>query len=85
MPTELTPREAIIKLNRIRTDKGERPPEIDMAIRAINCCMIKRKPDLNIHDDPLCPNCRAFVKMFTGEFCPKCGQALDWSELKCKT
>ena len=32
MPTEPTPREAIIKLNRIRTDKGERPPEIDMAI-----------------------------------------------------
>ena len=85
MPTEPTPREAIIKLNRIRTGKGERPPEIDMAIRAINRCMVKRKPDLNIHDDPLCPNCRAFVKMFTGEFCPKCGQALDWSEPKCKT
>ena len=82
MPTEPTPREAIIKLNRIRTDKGERPPEIDMAIRAINCCMIKRKSDLNIHDDPLCPNCRAFVKMFTGEFCPECGQALDWGEGK---
>lgn len=78
MSTDITPREAIIRLNKIRTDKGERPPEIDMAIRAINRCMVKRKPDLNIHDDPLCPNCRAFVKMFTGEFCPKCGQALDW-------
>jgi len=44
MPNDITPESALIKLNRIRTDKGERPPEIDMAIRAINCCMIKRKP-----------------------------------------
>ena len=79
MPNEITPESALIKLNRIRTNTGERPPEIDMAIRAINRCMVKRKPDLNIHDDPLCPNCRAFVEMFTGEFCPKCGQALDWT------
>ena len=79
MPNNLTPEAAIIRLNQFRTNKDERPPEIDMAITAINRQYIKRKPDLNIHDDPLCPNCRAFVKMFTGEFCPECGQALDWT------
>lgn len=80
MPTELTPRKAIIKLNRIRTDKGERPPEIDMAIRAINCCMIRRKP---IDDGkPLlkCPTCRTSIDEFDSEkYCFNCGQALDWT------
>ena len=42
MPTELTPRKAIIKLNRIRTDKGERPPEIDMAIKSPEKCYTER-------------------------------------------
>lgn len=79
MPTELTPREAIIKLNRIRTDKGERPPEIDMAIRAINRCFVERKP---IDDGkPLlkCPACRTSIDEFDSEkYCFNCGQALDW-------
>ena len=44
MPTDITPCEAIIRLNKIRTDKGERPPEIDMAIRAINLNMVRRIP-----------------------------------------
>ena len=79
MPTEPTPREAIIKLNRIRTDKGERPPEIDMAITAINSCFVKRKP---IDDGkPLlqCPACRTSIDEFDSEkYCFNCGQALDW-------
>ena len=83
MPTELTPREAIIKLNRIRTDKGERPPEIDMAITAINRCFGKRKP---IDDGkPLlkCPACRTSIDEFDSEkYCFNCGQALDWGEGK---
>ena len=81
MPTELTPREAIIKLNRIRTDKDERPPEIDMAITAINRCFVKRKP---IDDGkPLlkCPACRTSIDEFDSEkYCFNCGQALDWGE-----
>ena len=88
MPTELTPREAIIKLNRIRTDKGERPPEIDMAIRAINCCMIKRKPkpELSYYGFGCCPSCRVVVFMDKStNHCFNCGQALDWNEPKCKT
>ena len=40
MPNEITPEAAIIELNRIRTNTDERDPAIDMAIRAINRCMI---------------------------------------------
>lgn len=79
MPTELTPREAIIELNRIRTDKDERDPAIDMAIRAINRCMIKRKP---IDDGkPLlkCPACGMSTDEFDSKnYCFNCGQALEW-------
>ena len=78
-PTELTPRKAIIKLNRIRTDKGERPPEIDMAIRAINCCMIKRKPVPGDINGRVCPVCGS---QWIEDFCANCGQALDWGEGK---
>ena len=87
MPTELTPREAIIELNRIRTDKGERPPEIDMAIRAINCCMIKRKPEpeLRYYGIGRCPSCHVVFMDKSTNHCGNCGQALDWSESKCKT
>ena len=83
MPIELTPREAIIKLNRIRTDKDERDPAIDMAIRAINRVFVKRKP---IDDGkPLlkCPTCRTSIDEFDSEnYCFNCGQALDWGEGK---
>lgn len=81
MPTELTPREAIIKLNRIRTNTGERPPEIDMAITAINRCFVKRKPSIQLLDN-WCPCCRGVVYENTDDYCPSCGQALDWGEGK---
>ena len=81
MPAELTPRKAIIKLNRIRTDKGERPPEIDMAIRAINCCMIKRKPIDNIEGKIECPTCGMSTDEFDSKhYCFNCGQALNWGD-----
>ena len=81
MPTELTPRKAIIKLNRIRTDKGERPPEIDMAIRAINCCMIKRKPIDDGKPFLKCPTCGMSIDEFDSEkYCFNCGQAFNWGE-----
>lgn len=87
MPTEPTPREAIIKLNRIRTDKGERPPEIDMAITAINRFFVKRKPkpETRYYGNGRCPNCDAVFMDKSTRFCGNCGQALDWSESKCKT
>ena len=80
MPTELTPREAIIKLNRIRTDKGERPPEIDMAIRAINRQFVKRKPEpeLRYYGIGCCPNCGVVFIGGATNHCGNCGQALDW-------
>ena len=31
------------------------------------------------HNDPLCPNCRSYM-LYRFEYCPKCGQKLDWSE-----
>lgn len=80
MPTELTPRKAIIKLNRIRTDKGERPPEIDMAITAINRQYIKRKPIDNVEGEIECPTCGMSTDEFDSKrYCFNCGQALDWS------
>ena len=42
MPNDITPESALIKLNRIRTDKGERPPEIDMAIKSPEKCYTER-------------------------------------------
>ena len=27
-----------------------------------------------------CPKCSATVSQFTGNYCPQCGQAIDWSE-----
>ena len=79
MPNEITPEAAIIELNRIRTNKGERPPEIDMAIRAINRVFVKRKSANDGHYSPfVCPECNAIVHENVHYFCPDCGQALDW-------
>ena len=75
-PTYIPPREAIIKLNRIRTDKGERPPEIDMAIRAINLNMVRRIPIENSKSEWCCPSCNYPIDF---DFCAHCGQALDWT------
>lgn len=27
-----------------------------------------------------CPKCSSTVLQYTGDFCPKCGKALDWNE-----
>lgn len=83
MPNNLTPEAAIIRLNQFRTNKDERPPEIDMAIRAINCCMIKRKPIDDGKPFLKCPTCGMSTEQ-TFEFdsksyCFNCGQALDWT------
>ena len=58
-------------------------PEIDMAIRAINCCMIKRKPIDNVEGEIECPSCGMSIDEFDSErYCFNCGQALDWGEGK---
>lgn len=81
-PKSITPEAAIIELNRIRTNKGERPPEIDMAITAINRCFVERKPVANEEGGVECPFCGESVDyyIFTDKYCSNCGQALDWGE-----
>ena len=79
MPNNITPEATIIELNHIRTDKGERPPEIDMAIRAINRCFVKRKPLWHLIALGICPTCNTMYMEDTFDYCTECGQALDWS------
>ena len=31
------------------------------------------------HNDPLCPRCYTYM-IYKFDYCPKCGQKLDWSE-----
>ena len=80
MPDNLTPEAAIIRLNGFRTNKGERPPEIDMAITAINRVFVKRKPEpeLRYYGIGRCPNCGVVFFGGTTNHCGNCGQALDW-------
>lgn len=75
-----TPEAAIIRLNQFRTDKDERDPAIDMAIRAINRVFVKRKPIDNVEGEIECPTCGMSIDEFDSErYCFNCGQALDWS------
>lgn len=80
MPDNLTPEAAIIRLNGFRTNKGERPPEIDMAITAINRCFVERKPVANEEGGVECPFCGESVDyyIYPEKYCSNCGQALDW-------
>ena len=79
MPNNLTPEAAIIRLNQFRTDKDERDPAIDMAIRAINRVFVKRKPIDNEEGGIECPICGMSIDEFDSEkYCFNCGQALDW-------
>lgn len=32
-----------------------------------------------------CPKCSSTVLQYTGNYCPKCGQALDWSDFEGET
>jgi len=79
MPNNITPEAALIELNRIRTNTDERPPEIDMAIKAINRCFVKRKPIENVEGEIECPTCGMSTDEFDSKnHCFNCGQALEW-------
>lgn len=43
--------------------------------------MIPKRPSDSryYHNEPLCPNCQTYM-IYKFEYCPKCGQKLDWSE-----
>ena len=70
-------------LNQFRTDKDERDPAIDMAIRAINRQFVKRKPVTEgFYGGKYCPICGDSVKKLFNDHCNDCGQALDWGEGK---
>lgn len=76
MPTKLTPERAIIALNRIRNANDTRSDAVDMAIEAINRCMVARKPIYNEEcKDETCPNCQTVL---IANYCAKCGQKIDW-------
>lgn len=65
--------------------------EIEMAIEALEK-QIAKKPDFEgdgydcsgnlVYDTWICPNCEADYEVDYEEYkcCPKCGQAIDWSE-----
>lgn len=84
----ITPTAAIIELNKLKTDSGvtgeeRRNAAVDIAIKAINRCMVRRKPNSFYKDNQCgefyrefyCPNCNRLV---VTNYCGNCGQALDW-------
>ena len=86
----ITPTAAIIELNNLKNnsvvgDAERRNAAVDIAIKAINRCMIKRKPNSFYTDNQcgeffkefFCPNCDRLVAT---NFCQHCGQALDWRQ-----
>lgn len=90
MNKTITPAAAIIELNRLKDDSvvgdvERRKAAIDIATKAINRCMIKRKPNSFYTDNQcreffkefFCPNCDRVVAT---NFCQHCGQALDWEK-----
>lgn len=94
MDSRLTPQEAIIELNKIKShtagisDVDRRDRAIETAKDALEM-RTKRKPipeDNDNADFLLCPNCRKSVGMVDDvydlnaqqNFCYNCGQSLDW-------
>ena len=90
MKNNLTPAAAIIELNNLKNnsvvgDAERRNAAVDIAIKAINRCMVRRKPNSFYKDNQCgefyrefyCPNCNRLV---VTDYCQHCGQALDWGE-----
>lgn len=84
----ITPAAAIIELNNLKNnsfvgDAERRNAAVDLGIKAIKHCLIKRKPNSFYTDNQcgefyqefFCPNCDRLVAT---NFCQHCGQALDW-------
>jgi len=46
----------------------------------LNKLLAQRPHDPSYYrNDPLCPNCGSYM-LYPFDYCPKCGQKLDWSE-----
>ena len=95
MPTELTIEAAMIELNRLKTeermdiDRERMTAAIDVLKDAAQF-RIKKKPNLKrykappfgrgkIYQDSFCLQCDSRIFEICSDFCPECGQALDWS------
>lgn len=97
MPTKLTLEAAIIELNRMKSqermdiDRERLTAAVDVLKDAAQF-RIKKEPNLKRYKSPLfgrgricqdyfCPQCDSRSFAIYDDFCPKCGQALDWSSL----
>lgn len=97
MPTEMTIEAAMIELNRLKTtermdiDRDRMTAAIDVLKDAAQF-RIKKKPNLKdykappfgrgkIYQNLFCPQCDSRIFEICSDFCPECGQALDWSSL----
>ena len=94
MKTELTLEAAIIELNRLKTTERmdidrERLTAASDTLKDAARFRIKQAPKTQYYDNqsgengynPFCPRCDSRVFEISDQYCPKCGQALDWSSL----
>jgi hypothetical protein len=68
--------------------RGEKPADkvVALACKALEK-QIPKKPISNSHDMfgikcCICPVCHCHVYSTSNDFCHRCGQALDWSDVK---
>ena len=97
MKIEMTIEAAMIELNRLKTtermdiDRDRMTAAIDVVKDAAQF-RIKREPNLKRYKAPpfgrgricqslFCPQCDSRIFEICSDFCPECGQALDWSSL----
>ena len=91
MQNEMTIEAAIIELNRLKVN-GYMPVDVDRRDRAIEKAkaalskQIPKKPlsgiDFMGNEFRICCDCSAIVRdgEWRANYCPDCGQALDWSD-----
>lgn len=92
MPTEMTIEAAMIELNRLKTtermeiDRERLTAAIDV-VKGAAQFRIKRKPERVLTLSPrrnrfeyrcVCDRCKVEVDQITDDYCPTCGQAIDW-------
>jgi len=93
VPAELTIEAAIIELNRLKSqermdiDRERLNAAIDKLIGAARY-RIKQAPKTQYYENqsgengykPFCPRCDSRVFEISDNYCPECGQALDWGD-----